>query len=126
MVSNGFTSIIGSGFLAAFALALGANNLQIGLLAATPSITQLIQIGAVLLIEKLRWRKAITVLAWVPAQLLWFPIAAIPFLVPVPSLPAVALLLGMMSVCHTHTTHQPCQPLARQTGHHDRHQEFAV
>ena len=94
----GFTSIIGSGFLAAFALALGANNLQIGLLAATPPITQLLQVAAVLLIEKLRWRKAITVLTWIPAQLFWFPIAAIPFIVPIPSPQAIALLLGMMFV----------------------------
>ena len=35
MVSLGFNSITTSGFLAAFALALGANNLQIGILAAT-------------------------------------------------------------------------------------------
>lgn len=98
MVSMGFSSIVGSGFLAAFALALGANNLQIGLLAATPSITQLLQIAAVLLIEKFRWRKAITVLAWLPAQLFWFAIAAIPFLAPAPSPLAVTLLLAMMIV----------------------------
>jgi MFS family permease len=96
MVSMGFTSIIGSGFLAAFALALGANNFQIGLLAAIPSITQMLQIAAVILIEKLRWRKAITVLTWLPAQLFWFPIAAIPFLIPIPSPLAVTLLLGIM------------------------------
>jgi MFS family permease len=77
---------------------MGANNLQIGLLAATPSITQLLQIAAVLLIEKLRRRKAICVLTWFPAQLLWFPIAAIPFLFPTPSPLAVSLLLAIMVV----------------------------
>lgn len=92
----GFTSIIGSGFLAAFALALGANNLQIGLLAATPALTQVLQIAAVFLIEKFRRRKAITIITWFIAQLFWFPIAAIPFIVPIPGSQAVILLLGLM------------------------------
>ncbi len=98
VVSMGFSSIIGSGFLAAFALALGASNFQIGLLAATPTITQILQIAAIFLIEKFRRRKVITILTWIWAQLLWFPIAVIPFLVPVPSSQAVSLLLGMMIV----------------------------
>jgi MFS family permease len=98
MVSMGFSSITTSGFLAAFALALGANNFQIGLLAAIPYITQLLQIAATLLIEKLRWRKAITILTWIPAQLFWFLIAAIPFLVPIPGTSAVIFLLGVMIV----------------------------
>ena len=94
----GFTSIIGSGFLAAFALALGADNFQIGLLAAANTITQILQIAAIFLIEKFHCRKAITILTWVSAQLFWFPMAAIPFLVPVPGSQAVILLLGMMIV----------------------------
>jgi len=40
MASLGFFSITTSGFLAAFALALGANNFQIGIIAAIPFITQ--------------------------------------------------------------------------------------
>jgi hypothetical protein len=40
-VSPGFNSITPSGFLAAFALALGANNLQIGILADFFSVRQL-------------------------------------------------------------------------------------
>jgi MFS family permease len=98
MVSMGFTSIIGSGFLAAFALALGADNFQIGLLAAIPSITQILQILAIFLVEKIRLRKAITVITWVTAQLFWFPIAAIPFIAPIPSTRAVSLLLGIMII----------------------------
>jgi len=94
--SNGFTSIISSGFLAAFALALGASNLQIGLLAAIPPITQILQILAIFLIEKVRRRKAITVISWLLAQLFWFPIAIIPFFVSVPSPLAVSLLLWLM------------------------------
>ena len=58
MASMGFNSITTSGFLAAFALALGANNLQIGVLAAIPFIMQLLQIPTILLVEKVRRRKA--------------------------------------------------------------------
>ena len=44
MASLGFSSITTSGFLAAFALILGANNLQIGILAAIPFLTQPLQV----------------------------------------------------------------------------------
>ena len=52
VASMGFNSITSSGILAAFALALGASNLQIGILAAIPFIMQLLQIPAILLVEK--------------------------------------------------------------------------
>ena len=44
MASHGFWSITTSGFLAAYALALGCNNLEIGILASLPLLTQPIQI----------------------------------------------------------------------------------
>ena len=97
-VSLGFNSITTSGFLAAFALALGANNLQIGILAAIPFIMQIIQIPAIWLVEKLRKRKAIAVTSWFSAQLLWFPIALIPVLISVPGGGAISMLLGIMAV----------------------------
>ena len=98
MASLGFTSIITSGFLAAYALAVGANNLQIGILAALPFIMQPLQIPALLLVEKLRRRKSITVITWLIAQLLWFPVALIPVLCQVPGAGAVSLLLTLMGV----------------------------
>ena len=55
MASMGFNSITTSGILAAFALVLGANNFQIGILAAIPFITQPLQIPAILLGERLQW-----------------------------------------------------------------------
>ena len=61
MTSLGFFSITTSGFLAAFALLLGANNLQIGILAAIPFITQPLQIPVILLVEYLQRRKVIAV-----------------------------------------------------------------
>lgn len=97
IASMGLSSITTSGFLAAFALALGANNLQIGILAAIPFLAQIIQIPVVLLVEKIRRRKAIAVLSWFPAQLLWFPIALIPVFIGAPSIMAISLLLWLMT-----------------------------
>jgi len=98
MASQGFLSITTSGFLAAFALALGANNLQIGILAAVPFLTQPLQIPAILLVERLRWRKAIAVATFLPAQILWVPIALIPFFMDIPSAGAISLLLGLLAL----------------------------
>ncbi|HUV76144.1 MAG TPA: hypothetical protein VMW00_05825 [Dehalococcoidales bacterium] len=81
-VSLGFNSITTSGFLAAFALALGANNLQIGILAAISFLMQLIQLPAIWLVEKVRRRKAI---------------AVIPILIFTPGRTAIYLLLGLMA-----------------------------
>jgi len=96
--SLGFNSITTSGFLAAFALALGANYLQIGILAAIPFLLQIVQIPAIGLVERIRRRKQIAVLSWFPAQLLWFPIALIPIFILVPSETAIFLLLVLMAV----------------------------
>ena len=62
-VSLGFSSITTSGFLAAFALALGANNFQIGILAAIPFLMHILQIPVVWVVEKIRRRKEIAVLS---------------------------------------------------------------
>jgi MFS family permease len=98
MASNGFTSITTSGILAAFALALGANNFQIGVLAAIPFIMQPLQIPVILLVEKLRRRKAIAVISWFLAQLLWFPVALIPVFIEVPGAGAISILLVLMAI----------------------------
>ena len=98
MASLGLFSITTSGFLAAFALALGGNNLQIGILAALPFIMQTLQLPAIWLVEKLRRRKAIALITWFPAQILWFPMALIPFFMETPSGKAISLLLILMAV----------------------------
>jgi len=98
MASIGFFSITTSGFLAAFALALGANNFQIGIIAAIPFITQPLQIPAILLIEKLKRRKLIAVTAWFPAQALWILMALIPVFIGVPSGAAISLLMVLLAV----------------------------
>jgi len=97
IVDLGFNSITTSGFLAAFALALGANNLQIGVLAAMPFLMQIIQIPAIFLVDKVRLRKKIAVLSWLPSQLLWFPIALIPIFIKVPSAAAISFLIWLIT-----------------------------
>lgn len=108
IASIGFFSISTSGFLTGFALTLGANNLQIGILAAIPFLTQPLQIPTILLVERLKRRKAIATLAFLLAQLLWIPIALIPILIDVPSGGAVSLLLGLMALRSAVTAVSTC------------------
>ncbi|MBN2239231.1 MAG: MFS transporter [Dehalococcoidales bacterium] len=93
-----FFSVTGSGILVAFALALGANNFHVGVLAAIPFIMQIVQIPAVWLIEKVRLRKFIVIASWFPSMLFWIPIALIPFLTPYPGDAAITLLLVFMAI----------------------------
>jgi len=51
-------------FLVAFALNLGASNFVIGLLAAIPPLTQLIQIPSIYLVERIRERRKISVISY--------------------------------------------------------------
>ena len=95
--SMGFFSITTSGFLAAYALALGANNLQIGILAAIPFAMQIVQIPSIWLVERVRRRKLIGVTSWFASQLLWIPMALIPFFIDAPSKGAISLLLVLMT-----------------------------
>jgi hypothetical protein len=67
-------------FLAAFALQLGAPNLMIGLLAAIPPIAQLIQIPGILLVERIRKRRAIAIITASLSRVFLLLIAAIPLL----------------------------------------------
>ena len=97
MAATGIYSIMTSGLIVAFALALGANNLQIGILAALPFIMQVFQLPAVWLVEKFRRRKAIALITWFPAQMLWFPMALIPLFIKTPSGGAISLLLILMA-----------------------------
>lgn len=97
IASTAFFRVISSGLLAAFALALGANNLQIGIMAAIPFITQPIQIPVILLVERLRRRKAIVLASWVPAQAMWILVALIPLIVDGPGPLALTFLLGFLA-----------------------------
>ena len=91
IASGAMFSLGSGGFMAAYALALGANNLQVGILAALPFITQVVQLPAILAVERFHLRKAIGLPAWLLSNLMWLPIGAVPFLINTPGSGAVAL-----------------------------------
>ncbi len=85
VIKDGLTTqtmgtLTGGVFLVAFALMLGASNMVIGLLAAIPSLAQLIQIPAIYIVEKYRIRRAICVYSTALSRIFWLVIALIPFL----------------------------------------------
>ena len=98
-VAGGAMFSLGSGgFMAAYALALGANNLQVGILAALPPISQIIQLPAILLVERFRHRKAVGLPAWFLAQLMWLPIGAAPFMLDAPGAPAITAVIVFLAI----------------------------
>ncbi len=72
-------ALSGGVVLVAFALALGAGSLTIGLLAAIPFIAQAAQLPAIALVERIRQRKKIGVIALTAARLLILLLALLPF-----------------------------------------------
>jgi len=91
--ASGADGLMSGGFLAAFALLLGASNFHIGILTALPFLMQTIQIAAVIVVERLRMRKLIAVPSYFAVYASWVPIALIPFVVDIPDTRAVLLLL---------------------------------
>jgi MFS family permease len=63
------TSFTGGAFLVAMALLLGADNVQIGMMAALPTFTNLFQLLSIFLVRKFRNRRAIAVLCAICARL---------------------------------------------------------
>ncbi len=73
-------SLTGSAILVAFAIELGASNTLIGLLAAIPHLAQLIQLPAVGIVNRLRNRRFISVVASGVGRAAWVLVAAAPLL----------------------------------------------
>ncbi|HSR40706.1 MAG TPA: MFS transporter, partial [Longimicrobiales bacterium] len=99
VLTQAMSSLVGGAFLAAFALALGASNFQIGLLAAIPALGQLGQLPAVPLIRRVGRRKPVAVGAAAASRVTWFAIAAVPLLAgPDTAFTLIAALLLVASV----------------------------
>ena len=79
IASMGMGSILGGGFLTAYALLLGANIFQVGFVGAAPFIFQPLQLVYVPVTDYLRRRKLLSLLPWVTVLLLWIPAALLPF-----------------------------------------------
>jgi len=98
IIRDGITSqamgvLTGGAFLIAFAIKLGASNLVIGLLAAIGPLSQLLQLPSIFLVEKIRNRRLITVVAAGLSRLCWLLIALSPFIFPAEIAIAVLLIL---------------------------------
>lgn len=98
MAGAAMFALASGGFMAAFALALGANNLQIGVLAALPFVTQIAQLPAILIVERFRRRKLLGVPCWYLSNLMWIPVGAVPFLMDTPGAGAVFVLMALIGL----------------------------
>ncbi len=94
VASQSMAILTGGAFLIAFAIKLGASNLVIGLLAAIGPLAQLLQLPSIFVVETIRNRRAIVVVAAALSRLCWLLIALIPFLFGAKI--GLAILLGAM------------------------------
>jgi MFS family permease len=78
--SSGTVALTSGVILTAFALHLGASNLMIGILASAPFLTQLLQLPAIVLVERSRARKRIAVLTSIVGRLMLIVMAATAFM----------------------------------------------
>lgn len=79
MTAEAMTTLTGGTFLVAFALLLGANNFQIGLLASLPTFTNIFQLTSVWLIRRYNNRRAVSVVCSVLARIPLIIIGILPF-----------------------------------------------
>jgi MFS family permease len=87
-------SLTTGAFLVALALQFGASNSVIGILAAIPMLTNILQIPAVYLVELIRVRRAISVYFAFASRSTLLVIALIPFLFP-PGWAITVLIIGL-------------------------------
>ncbi|MFC1836037.1 MFS transporter, partial [Thermodesulfobacteriota bacterium] len=81
LASKATLSLTSGAFLVAFGLLLGADNQEIGVLAAIPFLTQWMQLPTVYLIEKMRIRRPISAYAALVGRSCFLAAAIIPFVV---------------------------------------------
>lgn len=89
-------ALTGGALLVAFALELGASNKVIGMIAAVGPMSQLLQLPAIVAVERLRRRKGLVVAGTLVGRLFWVVVAAIPFVVSPPL--RVAALLASLTI----------------------------
>ncbi|MGN0903659.1 MAG: MFS transporter [Alphaproteobacteria bacterium] len=90
--SQAMETLASGPFLVAYALALGANNLVIGLLAALPFLGNFAQAPAAYLVEKVRKRKKLALVISFCCRPLFLIAALLAFFVPNPVLPTLLVL----------------------------------
>ncbi|UUL83834.1 MFS transporter [Sphingomonas qomolangmaensis] len=95
--SGGATALTTGVILTAFALHLGASNTMIGVLASAPFLAQLLQLPAILLVERLRQRKRIAVLTSIVGRSMLAIMALTAFSTGM--LPLLILLAAQFTLC---------------------------
>ncbi len=95
--SSGTGALTSGVILTAFALHLGANNLWVGVLASAPFITQLLQLPAIAVVERLRARKRIAVVTSVVGRAMLLIMAATAFFSGIA--PLLAFLIAQYLLC---------------------------
>ncbi|TAK80112.1 MAG: MFS transporter [Betaproteobacteria bacterium] len=90
-------ALYGGVILVGFALELGATPFIIGLLAAIPFVAQLAQLPAIALVERLRQRRKISVIAVTVSRTLILGLALVPFIGD-PSMQLAALIMAQLAI----------------------------
>jgi len=80
LAAEAMTVLTGGAFLVAMALLMGANNFQIGLLAALPTFTNLFQLLSIWLLRRYNNRRAIAVICGLLARFPLLVIGSLPFI----------------------------------------------
>jgi MFS family permease len=96
VASQAMGILTGGAFLVAFAVKLGASNFVIGLLAAIGPLAQLLQLPSIFIVERIRNRRLITVVAAALSRICWLIIALSPFIFPAKI--AITVLLILLAV----------------------------
>jgi len=95
--SGGASALTSGVILTAFALHLGASNMMVGILASAPFLAQLLQLPAILLVERWRQRKRIAVLTSIAGRLMLAVMAATAFFTG--TAPLLAFLTAQFVLC---------------------------
>jgi len=80
LTAEAMTTLTGGAFLVAMALLMGANNFQIGLLAALPTFTNIFQLLSIWLVRRYNNRRAVAVFCGLLARFPLLVIGSLPFL----------------------------------------------
>jgi len=79
ITTMGVASLQGGVYLVAFALAMGASQMQIGIIASIAFLSQLMQLPGLMLVNRYPRRKLITIVAVTLSRLFWIFIILLPF-----------------------------------------------
>lgn len=82
LATEAMTSLTGGAFLVALALMLGASNLQIGIIAALPTFTNIFQLVSIWLVRRYNNRRAISVICSLLARVPLIIIGLLPLVLP--------------------------------------------